>query len=189
MRSATELQAKGLAEIPSILHRANMWAMTGNEMETLCRRLIEDLRFLDEHDPEVIRADQKRYGSVGVHGAFRDVLGDGKHIAEVASVYAEYFHRFGYLTVEKVVDWGPLAEAARTGLGDLRRDALEAAYGEPSLVVDSRIGCYVSAEGWLYVDYLDPEPSLVRDVRVPARTLQEGLLLTPSGQRVVGGGL
>lgn len=193
MRSAEDLKARWLAEIPLMLDRAGMWSSTGREADTLYRRLLEDLRFLDEHDPAVIVRERQGYGATGIDGAIRAVLGDGvPGVAEVASVYAELFHRHGYLEIAPV-EWGPLAEAARAGLGDLRRDELEAVYGEPSLVVDRRVACYASADGWLFVDYHGPEligPQVrVRNVRVPAARFDDGVFFTPYGRRVVGGGL
>jgi hypothetical protein len=189
MRTATDLKDKWLAEIPLILERTGMWTRTGEEADTLCRRLLEDLCFLDERDPAAALADLQRYGSTGVAGAFRDWLGkEARCDAEVVSVYAECFHRLGYLTVDRLLDWAQLADAARAGLGDLPRSEVEALYGEPSLVVDGRIGCYVSADGWLYVDYQGPL-ELVRDVRIPAQTFDGGVFVTPYGEGFVGGGL
>lgn len=149
LRTAADLKAKWLAEIPLILERTGMWVGSGDEADTLLRRLVEDLCFLDERDPRpMLDGDRQRYGWEGVPGPFSRLFGrDGRYGAEVASVYADYLHRLGYLEVEQV-DWRPLADAARAGLGDLNREEVEAAYGRPSLVVDGRVGCYVSADGW-----------------------------------------
>ncbi|WP_344167454.1 hypothetical protein [Kribbella lupini] len=193
MRTAAELKSKWLGEIPLVLERTGMWVRSGEEAETLFRRLVEDLCFLDERDPApMLDDDRLRYGSQGVLGGFRRLFGrDGRYVAEVASVYAEYLHRLGYLEVE-LVDWQLLAQAARAGLRELGREEVEAAYGRPSLLIDSRIGCYVSADGWLYVDYVG-EPAeqlrLVRSVRVSAESFDGGVFLTPYGKWLVGGGL
>ncbi len=174
-----------------MLERTGMWVRSGEEAETLLRRLVEDLCFLDERDPRpMLDEDRQRYGSEGVPGPFWRLFGrDGRYDAEVASVYADYLHRLGYLEVEQV-DWRPLADAARAGLGDLSRDEVEATYGPPSLVVDGRVGCYVSAYGWLYVDYQKPgSQELVRDVRIPVGSFDDGIVLTSYGRHLVGRGL
>lgn len=120
MRTATDLKARWLAEIPLILERTSMWTRNGEKADTLCRRLLEDLCFLDERDPAQALADLQDYGSAGIVGAFRHWLGeDARCDAEAASVYAECFHRLGYLTVDRLVDWAPLANAALAGLGNL----------------------------------------------------------------------
>jgi hypothetical protein len=189
MRTAADLKAKWLSEIPLMLERTSMWAKSGEEADTLFRRLVEDLCFLDERDPAVVIRERQRYGATGIDGALRELLGDGiRTVAEVASVYAELLHQLGYLQVASA-DWSRIAGAARAGIGDLRRGELEAAYGEPSLVIDGRIGCYASADGWLFVDYCGLGDDLVRDVRVPSQHFRDGVFLTPYGRGIVGGGL
>ncbi|MEV6287424.1 hypothetical protein [Kribbella sp. NPDC051770] len=211
MRTVAELKERWIAEISAIVLPTCMYVSTAREAEVLCGQLVEDVCFLEEVDSDFVDADRQGHGSTGVSGAFERVFGAGtRSAAGVVSVYARHFHRLGYLAIDRAVDWGPLAEKARAGLGDLRRSELEELYGEPSLVVDGRVGCYVSAEGWLYVDYQGPEllgpQELVRDVRVPAGSgfqlggrsggersalgsFDDGVCWTPYGRTLVGGGL
>jgi hypothetical protein len=80
--------------------------------------------------------------------------------AEVASVYAEAFHRLGYLVIDNLVSderWHGMTSGLRGHFEDHDVSRSEAAriLGEPTLVVDRKILCYAPADpaaGWLFVD-------------------------------------
>ena len=179
-------------------------------MELACDGLLHELCFIDERDADDAAASEKltRYGQRGIVGAFDAVFGSASdHRAEVQSIYAELFHALGYLDV------GPLVPRSRWmemraglveahALTDMRRSTLTGDYGEPSLVLDKRVLCYVSdampAE-WLFFDCWEPHgesyqegegglgptpPSdpLLRDVRVPGPTFEAGLILSLWGK-------
>jgi hypothetical protein len=105
MRSAADLKDKWLALLPMIMSRTGMFGSTGGEIEGLCLRLLDDLCFLDERDEDTVaevHGDRSRYGKLGTQGPFWEMFGrDRSCTPEVASVFAEYFHRLGYLTVER----------------------------------------------------------------------------------------
>ncbi|GAA3119908.1 hypothetical protein GCM10010466_08440 [Planomonospora alba] len=209
MRSATELRQRWLETIPRVMARTRMYARDGREMETVGRTLLENLCFVDERDDDFAAVGGMfagRYGEFGVHGPFAAMFGrDRGCVEEVASVYAEQFHRLGYLEVGRVLGesaWNALIGEVRGRFGerDMRRDEVEAAFGAPGLVVGGRVLCYVSAAGeWAFFDCWD-EPvqryvpgrgtyesvsegaPLVRSVRVPADDVEGGLVLTLYGK-------
>ena len=97
MRSAAELKDRWLDLLPMLMTRTGMFG-NGGQIETLCLQLVGDLCFLDERDENLWLEDRQRYGKYGIQGPFWQMFGrDGHYGAEVASVFAEYFHRLGYL--------------------------------------------------------------------------------------------
>ena len=100
-----------------------------------------------------------RSGSFGVAGRFEAMFGSARCQAEVASVYAEIFHRLGYLPVGDLIGpdrWQELTAGLRERFEDhdVRRSEAEQLLGTPSLTVDNRVLCYVPADpslGWLSV--------------------------------------
>jgi len=175
--------------------------------------LLSDLCFVDERDSDFEAAREARglYGKRGVAGAFNAVLGpDCPYIAEVASVYAEDFHRLGYLEVEPRLDaaaWTSLLEGLQDTYhqSDCRQSDVVAKHGPPDLVVDKRVLCYVSPAGdggWVYFDFWEAptatytpgrgglawtwhdEDPLLRSIRIPAETFEGGLILTLWGKFV-----
>jgi hypothetical protein len=186
-----------------------MYARDGREMETVGWTFLENLCFVDERDDDLAAVRRRfagRYGKLGVHGPFAAVFGRARSCtAEVASVYAEQFHRLGYLEVGRELDeseWIALIDEVRNRVEerDVRRDEVEATFGAPSLIVGRRVLCYVSGAGeWAFFDCWDEstmryqagkgayEPvhesvPLVRSVRVPADDFESGLVLTLYGK-------
>ena len=188
--------------------RSGMWGATGREMESVARGRLGDLCFLDDRDDDLERVMEtlRRFGKLGVSGAFTAVFGrERRCVEEVASVYAEQFHRLGYLSVDRLLDpaeWAPLTRLRDwVADRDIRRGEVEATFGPPSLVVGKRVLCYAPAEGagWAFVDCWDEAPRryvpgagsfsshteddpLVRDFRVPADSFEDGLVLTLYGR-------
>jgi hypothetical protein len=132
-----------------------MWASTGQAFDMQARGLLGDLCFLDDRDAhydhvaEVLRA----FGKLGVAGPFIALFGKERScVDEVASVFAEQFHRLGYLPVDRLLDqldWDLLIADLRTRFDgqDVRRGEVERQFGPPSLVIGKRILCYASASG------------------------------------------
>jgi hypothetical protein len=188
--------------------RPGMWAHNGHEMESVARGRLRDLCFLDDRDDdhELVTATLRRFGKLGVQGPFTAVFGQERWCTdEVASVYAEQFHRLGYLSVDRLLDpaeWAPLTRLRDwVADRDIRRSEVEAAFGPPSLVIGKRVLCYVPVEaaGWVFVDCWDEAPQryvpgegnfeslteddpLVRDIRVPVDNFEDGLILTLYGR-------
>lgn len=137
-----------------------MWATTGREMQSLADDRLASLCFLDDRDAdyEQFRRSLECYGNVGVQGPFATMFDDRQCVAEVASVYAEQFHRMGYLQVDRVctaAEWAPF-EHLRDWVAerDIRRSEVEATFGPPSLVLGKRVLCYAPEDdsGWIFVD-------------------------------------
>jgi hypothetical protein len=209
VRSAIEIRQRLLDQLPAMMARPGMWATDGTEMQAVAGMRLGDLCFIDGRDDEYRDTEKglHRFGKVGVHGPFLALFGEELRCqAEVASVYAEQFHRLGYLAVDRLLDdaeWrvatGELRE--RFEDRDMRRSEIEAELGPPSLAVDRRVLCYApsASTGWMFVDcwarwttrYVpgeghmettwDPDP-LVRDIRVPAESFEAGLILTLYGK-------
>ncbi|GIF62834.1 hypothetical protein Ais01nite_08690 [Asanoa ishikariensis] len=187
-----------------------MWASRGQAFDAMARGLLADLCFLDEReaDQDAVELVLRSYGKLGVAGPFIAMFGkDRSCVAEVASVFAEQFHRLGYLQVARLLDadeWDQLnADLLRRFDGkDVRRSEVEACYGSPSLVIEKRVLCYARADGpgWLFFDCFEDhgtgeyvpgagryewrwtEDPLVRAVRRPAPDFEAGLVLTLYGK-------
>ncbi|MEW2378667.1 hypothetical protein AB0883_21565 [Micromonospora sp. NPDC047812] len=210
MRSAAEVRQRWLDQLPRLVTRPGMWATTGHAFDMLARGLLEDLCFLDEREPDqdAVHAVLNSYGKLGVAGPFIAMFGkDRSCVAEVASVFAEQFHRLGYLQLGRLLDadgWNHLTGGLRQRFDgqDVPRSEVEASYGPPSLIVDKRVLCYAPADasGWLFFDcFQDHGPGeyvpgagryewrsnddpLVRTVRRPAADFEAGLILTLYGK-------
>lgn len=119
-----------------------MYAIDGRAYDVQARTLLADLCFLDERDADNEGVNQvlRGYGKLGVIGPFTALFGkDGRYVDEVASVFAEQFHRLGYLPVDRMLDpsaWSELIASlcVRFDGHDVRRSEVETAYGKPSLV-------------------------------------------------------
>lgn len=195
--------------IPAIMERVGMYATTGREMQIVADRLLADLCFLDgrESDWEQVRRELSSYGKLGVAGPFEALFGSPRCQAEVASVYAEVFHRFGYLDVDNPVSqsqWKELIGGLQDRFEDrdVRRSEAEHMLGPPSIVVDRTVLCYTAmdpAAGWLFVDChaervrrydaghgryaVDRDADLlVRSVRPPGLGFEARLILTLYGK-------
>lgn len=177
-------------------------------MESVARELLRNLCYLDERDDEYeqVREVLRSFGKRGVAGPFAAIFGvKDSHTAEVASVYAEQYHRLGYLPTDRLLtadEWLPLQNVREwVADRDIRCSEVEAAFGSPSLRVGKRVLCYASADGgrWVFFDCwdervlryvpgkgrfeggFDPDP-LVRDIRTPAADFDGGLVLTVYGK-------
>ncbi|MEV7804228.1 hypothetical protein AB0O28_14905 [Microbispora sp. NPDC088329] len=132
MRTVDDLRRRWLDQVRHVVLLSGMWACNGREMESVARTLLENLCFLDERDREYeeVREELGRYGQVGVPGPFTALFGtEQRCMAEVASVYAEQFHRLGYLAVDRELgpqEWDELTRLGAPGrvgvLRLLRRD-------------------------------------------------------------------
>lgn len=209
MRSATELRQRWLEELPRVMARPGMWARDGREMETVASTLLRELCFVDERDGDYdeVRTVPAGFGKLGVHGPFAALFGNEPSCAaEVASVFAEQFHRLGYLAVDRLLDpteWTGVLTGLHERFADrdVCRSEVVAEFGPPSLMIDQRVLCYAPDDptaGWVVVDCFDQprteyEPGagryrwrrdddpLVRDVRRPAEDFERGLILTLFG--------
>jgi hypothetical protein len=195
--------------LPRFVTRPGMYAVDGRAYDIQARTLLADLCFLDERDADKDSVHQalRGYGKLGVIGPFTALFGqDDRYVDEVASVFAEQFHRLGYLAVDRTLDpadWSDLTAGLHQRFDgrDVRRSEVEATYGTPSLIVGKRVLCYAPGNGtaWAFFDcFAEPvrryepdvgtytfEPDLdplVRCVRQPAKTFEAGLILTVYGK-------
>ncbi|MEV0715429.1 hypothetical protein [Asanoa sp. NPDC050611] len=210
MRSAADIRRRWLDRVPLMVTRPGMWASSGQAVDWMARGLLADLCFLDERDADqaAVETMLSSYGKLGVAGPFIAMFGkDRSCVAEVASVFAEQFHRLGYLQVERLLDadeWDHLNAGLlqRFDGQDVRRSEVEACYGPPSVVIEKRVLCYARANrpGWLFFDCFEDQGSgeyvpgagryewrrnedlLVRAVRRPAPDFEAGLVLTLYGK-------
>jgi len=152
-----------------------------------------------------------RYGKLGVAGAFQAVFGEAcNYTAEVASVFAEMAWSLGYLEPTRrlsELEWRSLISSVRTVYDevDLRRSAVLERVGDASFSVGDRVLCYVGPNDseWVAFDcWEEPvtryvvedghfrhnfrtereEDPLLRNVRVPAPSFNESLVLTTYGK-------
>jgi hypothetical protein len=209
VRSIDQIRTRKQEQVGHVIARSGMYATHGRELQGVAQGLLGDLCFIDERDDdaEAVGATLHRYGKLGVAGAFEAVFGDScSYVAEVASIFAEQFHRLGYLEVGRLLDESDW-EAAGHGLRDsfeeldVRQSEVMERLGEPSLMVDKRVYCYVtdSPARWLFFDFWENpavvyEPGqgrfgqggsndlLLRDIRTPADSFDAGLVLTLYGK-------
>lgn len=194
-----------------MITRPGMWASTGQAFDWMARGLLGDLCFLDEREADQAAVERvlRSYGKLGVAGPFIAMFGEERNcVDEVASVFAEQFHRLGYLQVERVLDadeWHDLNAGLQRRFDgrEVRRGEVEACYGSPSLVIGRRVLCYAGSSngpGWLFFDCFEDhgpgeyvagagryewrrnEDPLVRAVRRPAPDFEAGLVLTLYGK-------
>ena len=200
-----------MEQVGHLMARPGMYATHGRELQGVAQGLLDDLCFIDErdNDAEAVGAALHRYGKLGVAGAFEAVFGgDCSYVAEVASIFAEEFHRLGYLEVGRrlsMSDWESVCDGLRDTFEelDVRQSEVTQRLGEPTLVVDKRVSCYVSEQAdsaWLFFDFWeDPaviyEPGegrfgrvgpnddpLLRDIRVPGESFDASLVLSLYGK-------
>src|SRR5258708_986828 len=137
MRSAADLRQRWLDVLPRMVTRPGMWAADGRAFDVLARGLIADLCFLDEReqDSDDVNTLLHGYGKLGVAGPFIALFGKDRNCAaEVASVFAEQFHRLGYLPAERLLgagEWDRLTTRIRQRIDghDARRNEVEADFG------------------------------------------------------------
>lgn len=188
-----------------------MYAGTGREMQLTAGQLLADLCFLDDRDADAERERSRldSYGKLGVCGPFEALFGSPRCQAEVASVYAEAFHRLGYLPISNPVSeerWREMTSGLRDQFEDrdVPQNEVARLLGEPSLVVDRKVLCYAPADpaaGWLFIDCHAEQASrydvghgryevvrgtgpLVRSVRLSGKDFESGLILTLYGKTV-----
>jgi transposase InsO family protein len=140
--SADDLRLRWLEMLPRFVTRPGMYAVDGRAYDIQARTLLADLCFLDERDADKdsVHHALRGYGKLGVIGPFTALFGqDDRYVDEVASVFAEQFHRLGYLAVDRTLDpadWSDL----RAGLHqrfdgrDVRRSEVPAAVTVTDLV-------------------------------------------------------
>lgn len=157
------------------------------------------------------RDELTRYGKLGVAGAFGAVFGDGcTYVAEVASVFSHIGARLGYVELDRrlsELEWRSLLSTVRTRYEevDVRRSAVLEDLGEPSLIVGTRVLCYAgpALDEWASFDCWEEtvtryviegdglrgnfraereDDPLLRNVRVPAPSFNESLIMTTYGK-------
>lgn len=198
MRTADEMRERWLWELPLILRRPGMYAADGPNLDVLLGMRMRDMCFLDDRDAEC--ETLRRYGPRGLVTPFDRAFGDlSPYVDEVASIWAEEFHRLGYLPIARSLrpgTWGRARDLCdRLRERDLRVGEIVAALGEPSLTTGHRVLCYAPADGtgWMFFDAFtepglfpgEPDPR-VRNARVPAASPADGFVLTPYGRTLRG---
>jgi hypothetical protein len=162
MDKAAAMRARLIEQVSRMLERPGMFATHDQDFEFMCQMRLEDLRFLDGL-PELTRDElglSNKYRSCGVPGPFREAFGDrARYYNEVASVYAEIFHRYGYLAINRLVsdtEWTTLLAATDSAYNDvdIRLSEIVGAFGPPSFKIGKRLLCYApeNGTGWVFVD-------------------------------------
>lgn len=208
MDKAAAMRARLIEQVSMMLQRPGMFSNRDQAFEIMCWMRLGDLLFLDGLS-EPTRDElglTRKYKQCGVPGPFWEVFGNKfRCYNEVASVYAEIFHGFGYLALDRLVptdDWASLlaaADSAFTG-NDTRLSAIVDTFGPPSFKVGRQVLCYAPEEsiGWIFFDGSDhmpdiydldsgrftsgyPKDPLLRSVRLPGDDFEQSLRLTRHG--------
>ncbi|MBO3734051.1 hypothetical protein [Glycomyces niveus] len=208
MDKAAAMHARLIEQVSMMLRRAGMYATHDQDFEVLSLLRLCDLRFLDGL-PEPSKDDlglSDKYRSCGIPGPFREAFGDERcYYNEVASVFAEIFHHYGYLVADRLVpddEWTALlaaAEAAYTEW-DARLGEIVEAFGPPSFKIGKWLLCYApeNGTGWVFFDGFEyipdvngvsqtpfpgyPDDPILRSIRLPGPDFEAGLRLTPRGK-------
>lgn len=188
--------------------------MFGKESELALRMLMDHLLFA-ECRPEAL-AEQRRvwdeqgaWSSTGVAGVFRDLIPDRYNEHGIASVYAEFAHRCGWLKPDRVLDrdaYAVLQGVVRQWAGEDRvwTDVV-AAFGTPSMLFGGDNPYYGKTLGYLTENPQDPmvsfhlwngsapgaeqswppehEEPLLLAVRFGTGTFRQTFTFTPEGRR------
>ncbi len=196
-----------------MVERAGSYVLDGRSAEAMIGGVLRDLLFIDERDD----ADRDLvttfhcYGKLGIVGAFDATFGTScTYVSEVASIVAHAGVRLGYLAPTRrlsVEEWRMLAETVpeRYEDVDVRRSGVIGDFGEPSVLVDKRVLCYLgpTEDDWVAFDCWEemtsryvtadegtaagfhverPQDPLVRDIRMPAPSFGESLVMTAYGK-------
>lgn len=197
-----------IARVGAIVRRPSGFTLCGQDTQTILLTLLEGLHYQDGLDRP--NRTYGKYGQLGISGAFESTFKPGRYQDEVASILAETIHLAGYLPLGHTLPQDAMTRITATARDqfegvDLRRSEVEAIIGQPSLMIgDDRVGCYAPADcqpGWIYFDYvterissyepgegrmrhevLHEDDPLVRSIRLPAPTWEDGLVLSLYGK-------
>jgi hypothetical protein len=157
-----EIRAYLIDELNGALRRPGLF---GRESEPALRMLVDHLQFV-ECRPEAL-AEQQRiwaergaWSSAGVAGVFRDLIPERYYEYGIASVYAEFAHRLGWLKPDRVLDpaeYEALRGVARRWAGEDRvwADVVDA-FGTPSMLFGSNNPYFGKTLGYLTENSEDP---------------------------------
>ncbi|MEU6705549.1 hypothetical protein [Streptomyces wuyuanensis] len=186
----------------------------GSESELALRMLMDHLLFV-ECQPEAL-ADQQRnwedrgaWSSTGVAGVFRDLIPERYYEYGVASVYAEFAHRRGWLKPDRLLDrdeYAALQGVVRQWAAEDRvwTDIVDE-FGTPSMLFGSNNPYYGKTLGYLTENSEEPmvsfhlwngsapgaerswppenEEPLLLAVRFGAGPFRRSFTFTPEGRR------
>ncbi|MET8413723.1 hypothetical protein ABZV34_37830 [Streptomyces sp. NPDC005195] len=155
LAASGEIRAYLVDQLNLALRRPGMF---GRESELALRMLIDHLLFV-ECRPDAL-AEQQRvweergaWSSTGVAGVFRDLIPERYYEYGIASVYAEFAHRRGWLKPDRVLDrdeYAVLQGGVRQWADEDRvwKDVVDE-FGPPSMVFGSSNPYYGKTLGYL----------------------------------------
>ncbi|MEU7339639.1 hypothetical protein [Streptomyces sp. NPDC007074] len=137
----------------------------GKESELALRMLMDHLLFV-EFQPEALAMQQRIWeehgvwSSTGVAGVFRDLVPERYYEFGIASVYAEFAHRRGWLKPDRVLDrddYAVLQSAVRQWAGEDRlwNDVVDE-FGTPSMLFGGNNPYYGKTLGYLTENVEEP---------------------------------
>lgn len=155
LAASDEIRAYLVDQLNLALRRPGMF---GRESEPALRMLMDHLLFV-ECQPKAL-AEQQRvweergaWSSAGVAGVFRDLVPDRSYEYGIASVYAEFAHRRGWLKPDRVLDrdeYAALECSVRQWAGEDRvwSDVVDE-FGTPSMLFGGNNPYYGKTLGYL----------------------------------------
>lgn len=153
LAASDEIRAYLIDQLNLALRRPGMF---GNE--PALRMLMDHLLFV-ESQPDAFAEQQHvweergAWSSIGVAGAFRDLIPDNCYEYGMASVYAEFAHRRGWLKPDRVLDpdeYAGLQSSVRQWAGENRVWAdVIGEFGTPSLLFGGNNPLYGKTLGYL----------------------------------------
>ncbi|MFD7616161.1 hypothetical protein [Streptomyces sp. NPDC059802] len=209
LAASDEVRAYLVGQLNLALRRPGMF---GNELGL--RILVDHLLFV-ECRPEAL-AEQQRvweergaWSNIGVAGAFRDLIPDSYYEYGMASVYAEFAHRRGWLKPDRVLgsdEYAALQGSVRQWAGEDRvwADVVDE-FGSPSMLFGGTNPLYGKTLGYLTENPEEPmvsfhlwngsapgtgqswppehEEPLLLAVRFGTGPFRQSFTFTPEGQR------
>ncbi|MFJ7199474.1 MULTISPECIES: hypothetical protein [unclassified Streptomyces] len=162
LAASDEIRAYLVDQLNFALRRPGLF---GRESELALRMLVDHLLFV-ECQPEAMAEEQRAWeergawSSTGIAGVFRDLIPDRYYEYGIASVYAEFAHRCGWLNPDRVLDRDEYAVL----LGAVRQWAAEDRvwsnvvdeFGTPSMLFGSNNPYYGKTLGYLTENSEDP---------------------------------
>ncbi|MFE5587626.1 hypothetical protein [Kitasatospora sp. NPDC056531] len=152
LASSEEIRTHLVTRLNDALRRPGMW---GGELSI--RLILDHLLFIERRqeawgDEQRALEQRKAWTSTGVKGAFQDFL-PADHGDSVASVYAEFAHRQGWLKADRVLNTAEYASMRDTIASWAAHDRVwpdvTSAFGPPSVLIGGTNPSYGKTLGYL----------------------------------------
>ncbi len=167
MRTIEDVRNRLLETLHGALTRPGMYGGDQHGVQMVLTNLLDDLTYIDERESELARAyailkGRGMWTATGFIGAFCQQFSCVDAFSnEIASVFAEISHGFGYVKVDRTLtntEWKDIRKKSREICSerDWRVSQIKDRFGDPSWVIGgwmNRVHCYASTstDGWVFL--------------------------------------